>query len=365
MSWLIRPAEPADGDAILGLVERTPQPGAVTLNFERRPDFFIGAHVTCERPDVWVAERSNSRGDSVKAVVNVGWRRVFLDGVVRHLRYAHDLRIAPDAQGSTLLHRLFRQLRRGLEPGEWMQTVILDDNRTSVETVGSGRAGLPVYYPCGEIETSLLYTRRKGYTLPSDTSVRPAERADLADMQAFLHREGAAKQFFPAYDLQELVQGADYYTGLRIEDYIIVRVAGEIVGVLGTWNQKGFKQTRLVRYAPGMGLLRHVYNAHSRLRGGMHLPAAGGTLSYLALHSIAVRDNDPEIFRLLLDFCVSHFSEQHDALVCGLFRNDPLCRVPGRYRRQLLHSRHFLVSYDGDPREQLDARVPYVDVARL
>lgn len=366
MSWSIRPARETDGDSILQLMEHSPQPGAVTLNFERRPDFFVGARVSCEEPEVWVAELRDRPDAGVQAVVNIGWRRVYVNGAVRAVRYAHDMRIAPDARGGMLLHRLFRKLRAILEHGEWMQTVILEDNRHSVDTVGSGRAGLPVYYPFGEIETSLVYTRRQGCMLPADTTLAPAREEDLPALQSFLDRQGCARQFFPAYDLRELLEGAHYYTGLRISDYLILRMHGEIVGVLGTWNQKHFKQTRVVRYAPGLGLLRHLYNLHSRVRGGMHLPAPGGVFSYLALHSIAVLDNDPELFRLLLDYCTSHFSEEHDALVCGFFRDDPLCEVPARYRRRVLHSRHFLVSYDGDPREQLDRdRVPYVDVARL
>ena len=63
---------------------------------------------------------------------------------------------------------------------------------------------------------------------------------------------------------------------------------------------------------------------------------------------------------------MSFFHGRFDALVCGFFANDPLAKVPARYRRRLLLSEHFLVSFDGDPREQLDSDRPwYVEVARL
>lgn len=365
MSWRIRRATSADSDAILDLVEGTPQPGAVTLNFERRPDFFAAAGVQCEQPDVWVAEDSTGAG-RLQAVFNIGWRRIFVDGEICPVRYAHDLRIAPSARGGMLLYRLFRHLHSLLNAGEWMQTVILDDNRTSVDTVGSGRAGLPTYYPHGEIETSLVYTRTGRAQGSSDIRIRHACSADLPALEAFWKRQGGQKQFFPFYDLQDLDDPVGYYRGLSADSFIIAESADEILGVVGTWDQKHFKQTRVVRYAPGMDLLRYCYNAVSRVRGGLRLPPAGGVLSYLALHSIAVENNDPELFRLLLDYCVHHFSDDYDALVCGFFRTDPLARVPARYRRRLLHSRHFLVSYDGDPRANLDPeRIPYVDVARL
>lgn len=366
MSWEIRPARRDDNAAILRLINQAPQPGAVTLNFERQPDFFRGASVTCERPDVWVARKPGAPGDDLAAVFNIGWRRVYLNGEERRLRYAHDLRLAPDCRGGTLLHRMFRRLRRILDEGEWMQTVILEDNLESMHTVGSGRAGLPVYYPFGEIETSLVYTRSRPLRLPPDIVVRRALVEDLQRIRAFLGAEGARKQFFPRYDLEGLAVGDPYYRGLGVEDFVVAESGGELIGVVGTWDQKSFKQTRVVAYAPGMNLLRHLYNLHSLVRGGLRLPPPGGTLSYLSLHSIAVRDNDPDIFRLLLDFCVSHFSDRYDALVCGFFRSDPLHRIPAHHRRQLLHSRHYLVSFDGDPRGELDPqRTPYVDVARL
>lgn len=366
MSGRIRRATPADGDAILALIEGTSQPGAVTLNFERRPDFFAGAGVSCESPDIWVAESERADGAALDAVVNIGWRRVFVDGVVQPLRYAHDMRIAPEARGGLLLHRLFRTLRAVLDTSEWMQTVILDENEESVKTIGSGRAGLPTYYPFGHIETSLIYTRSGRYKPSSSVRIRFAEEADRAELRAFWQREGGAKQFFPWYDLEGLDDEDGYYRGLSIDSFVLAEDADGIAGVVGIWDQKGFKQTRVIRYAPGLLVLRHLYNAFSWLLGGMYLPRAGNCFSYYALHSIAVRNNDPDLLRLLLDFCVHHLSDVCDALVCGFFNTDPLSEVPAGYRRRVLHSRHFLVSYDGDPRERIDTdRVPYVDVARL
>lgn len=366
MNGRIRRATAADGEAILGLIEGTPQPGAVTLNFERRPDFFAGAGVSCESPDIWVAESGRGNDATLDAVVNIGWRRVFVDGGVQPLRYAHDMRIAPQARGGMLLYRLFRTLRTILNNGEWMQTVILDENRESVNTIGSGRAGLPTYHPFGHIETSLIYTRSGRYQPSSEVRIRFAEEADRSALRAFWQREGGAKQFFPWYDLEGLDDDEGYYRDLSIDSFVLAEDADGIAGVVGIWDQKAFKQTRVVRYAPGLAFLRHLYNAVSWFRGGMRLPPAGGFFSYRALHSIAVRDNDPDLLRLLLDFCVHHFSDVCDALVCGFFDTDPLSRVPARYRRRVLHSRHFLVSYDGDPREWIDTnRIPYVDVARL
>ncbi|MGB1220745.1 MAG: hypothetical protein ACPG43_04355 [Alcanivoracaceae bacterium] len=107
---IIRPADRADDAAILTLVRRTPQPGRMVLNFEREPAFFDGAEVTCEQPDVWVAQLPDGDEDVI-AVFNIGYRRVFVNGEPRSIRYAHDLRIDPAWRGSLLLVRMFRKLR--------------------------------------------------------------------------------------------------------------------------------------------------------------------------------------------------------------------------------------------------------------
>ncbi|MFP1682999.1 hypothetical protein ACLD0W_10825 [Alloalcanivorax sp. C16-1] len=355
MSHCIRPARQDDNGAILALLESTPQEGAVSLNFERRPDYFQGARVSCEEPDVWVAS-PRLEPERVDAVYNVGWRQLWVNGRVRPVRYAHDLRIAPDCRNGMLLHRLFRTLRAQLTPGEWMRTVILRDNRASLATVASGRAGLPVYYPCGTIETSLIYTRPRRAGTPADVTVRRTGRGDELEMSALLAREGARKQFFP-WGAAEQLAGDGFLGVWRGE---------RLMGLLGYWDQKAIKQTRVLGYRGGRGWWRPFYNLHSRVRGGFRLPPPGGYLSYLSLHTVAVADNDPFWLQCLLDQAVADFHGRYDALVCGFFLDDPLAAVAAGYRRQCLYSDHFLVSYDGDPRAHLDAdRLFYADVARL
>lgn len=363
MSWDIRPATAADGEAILDLVRRTPQQGRVLLNFERDPDFFAGAHISCEVPEVWVA----GRGDGLAAVFNIGRRAVFVNGEERQVRYAHDLRIAPDARGGLLLHRMFRVLRRELAPGEWMQTVILAGNRDSMGSVGSGRAGLPTYYPFGEIETSLLATA----SAPAAAGVpglhvAPATAADLPDLQQFLDREGPRRQFFPRHRLDALSAGDPYYAGLASGDFMLAWRGTRVVGVLGIWDQSPFRRTRVLAYPGAVRILRPLLNLLGPVTGGLRLPPEGQSFRYRTLHTLLVQDDDPAVFRLLLQRQLEAQRGRCDALVLGMFVGDPLRPVLRGFRRRTLASRHFLVSYDGDPRPALDPRrLPAIEIARL
>ena len=364
MSLIIRPATEADDAGILKLISNTPQPGRIMLNFERMPSFFLGANVTCERPDIWLAEESGSEGD-ILAVFNIGSRRMYFNGEARNIRYAHDLRIDPAKRGSTLLVRLFRRLREMLEDNEWMQTVILSDNDTSLNTIGSGRAGLPTYYPCGDIESSMLFApplflSNRGLT------VRPAEEKDLPAMQAFMDELAPQRQFYPVYQLQDLLTGSGYYRGLKISDYWLAWRGNELQGMAGIWDQKSFKQTRAISYTKEMAFIRHAYNLYGAIFGGVRLPPAGGLVNYRPLHSVLIRNNDPHVLAVLLRPLTKIMQNQRAALVCGFFENDPLREAVRRFRRQTMASRHFLVSYGDNPVPTLDPeRIPYIEVARL
>ena len=359
----IRPASEADDARILSLIRRTPQPGRLVLNFEREPAFFAGARVSCQQPDVWVAECGQG-GDELAAVFNIGYRSLYINGAPQTVRYAHDLRIDPRYRGSLLLVRMFRRLRQMLQPGEWMQTVILADNEASLGTVGSGRAGLPTYYPAGDIDTSLLFAAPRG--VRGRLRVAQASHQDLPAMQALLDEQGPRRQFFPCYQLQSMLSGDAYFAGIRPDSFWLAWSGRQLVGMAGLWDQKAFKQTRVLRYPPGTEWLRHGYNSWSRLLGGVHLPRRGGVLDYRSAHTVLVHDDDPAILRELLVPMVNQVRAQRAALVLAQFRDDPLSLALHGFRRQTLHSRHFLVSFDKDPRPSLSpTQLPYVEVARL
>jgi len=361
---LVRPARPEDNPALLDLLRRTPQMGSVTLTFEREADFFSGARVACEVPRVLVAERREHPG-RLLGMVDIGQRQQYLNGQPCTVSYLHDLRIAPEGRGGRVLAALFRAIATAMQaPGSWMEAVILEDNLVPLGIVGRGRTGLPNFYPNGRITTSLLPGRQSRSRADSGLQIRAATAADAQQLQQ-LWQQAGSRQGFPVYQVRDLLEGSPYYQGLRIEDYWLACIGQRAVGVVGVWDQKAFKQTRVARYSPWLGALRRPYNLCSRLFGGLHLPAIGATFSYLSLHGLSVLNNDPLIFQALLEHVLAHQVQPQQSLVCGFFDDDPLAQVVRPYRRQTLHSCHFLLSYDHDPRPA-QARGPrHVEIARL
>lgn len=358
----VRQAVLADDDVILDLIRNSPQPGRVVLNFEREPSFYFGASVTCEHPEVLVV--FDKKNGKLAAVGNIGSRGVYINGEPTQLRYAHDLRVADAYRGSLALFRIYRFGKKMLNPGEFLDTVILAENERSLSTVGAGRGGMPTYYENGEIKTSLIFAAPFS-ALKHDLKIRQASADDLPAMQAFINEHGPKRQFFPCYELRKLLDASTYFRDIRIADYWLALRGGRIVGMVGVWNQKGFKQTRLLQYPGGLAWMRHLYNAWSWVFGGVHLPPAGGVINYRLLHTTLIENDDPEVLAALLEPLASLCKQQRAALVAAFYQGDPLAASVKKFRHQNMLSKHFLMSYEGDPRPKLDARLPYVEVARL
>lgn len=369
MSFSVRPATPDDNQAILDLLARNYQPGRVQLAFERYPDYFHGAGVTCEKPDVYVLESDTSDGETPSRIVgvfNLGCRRVFVNRESKQVRYAHDLRLDHAVRGSEALAICYRYGRELMAEDEWMQAVILSENAAYLASISKTREGMPDMYPAGEIETSLITGVRARSVKDTGLDIRPASRADVPAMQAFVEREGSRRQFFPHYQFEAMFGGNDYYRDLRINQFWLAFRDGRLVGMVGTWDQKGFRQSRVVGYQRGLALARPAYNAWRWVGGGLRLPAVGDCFHYLMLHSILVENAEEEVLAVLLQRLHKSFGRYYDALICGFFADDPLSHVPARFQRTLLKSRHFLMNWTDDPRPTLDnSLIPYADVARL
>ena len=64
---------------------------------------------------------------------------------------------------------------------------------------------------------------------------------------------------------------------LRPEDILLAFRGGKLAGTLAGWDQRGFRQSVVHAYSPGMRWARPFYNCWARLRGLPSLPPPGQT----------------------------------------------------------------------------------------
>ena len=337
----IRPAGPDNHAALEELFRATSMGSSIRLNIERDPDYFAGARVQAEVPCVWAAFDESGRA---AGLLSAGKRRVRVGGGERDMRYLCDLRIHRDWQRSTLLARGFRLLKREVfAPGEWAQTLVLEDNVRAIELLSSRRAGLPEYRPAGTYLTWLLPSQ----AVAADPAipVRRARRTDLPDMQRVYAAAACCRSFAPVLDFNDL--GGPAWRDLAIEGFLIAEKDGRISGMLGLWDQTAFQRLRIAGYSQALSLLRPLWNAGTLISGGVPLPKPGDALPLRKATAVACENDDPGILRALLGRALQDADDK--LLLVGMSAADPLAAALQGLRGRQDQGRHFLVGWEGEP----------------
>ncbi|WP_328185880.1 hypothetical protein [Marinobacter sp. OP 3.4] len=359
-------ARPDDNGDILSLLSSNPQPGAISLSFERSPNYFHGAAISAEDPDVYILRTPETDARSTLGIFNIGTRRLFINGELRRVRYLHDLRLDPRVRGTRALGMAFQTTRELMTEDELFQAVVLEENHSFLATMMRPRRMMPDLTARGSIETSLIHGRASRKFRSPSVEIRPATLDDLPAMQALLDEEGPRRQFFHYHDLDELRDPSPWYRALSVSDYYLIFEDGALAGLAGTWDQKPFKQTRVAGYSKPVRLSRPLYNVWARVTRGMPLPRVGGCLSYLTLHTVVIRDHNRALLQMLINALLQGPGRHYDALACGFFTADPLSHGPRAFPRRTLLSHHFIGTWSRDHRPWIDpARVPHADIARL
>jgi hypothetical protein len=333
-----RQAVEADHASIEDLFRTTPMGSRIKICFERDPDYFTGVRIQATEPSVWGAF---DEGGRAVGILSAGSRRVWLNQE-RTLRYLSDLRIHPDFQGSSMLSRGFNLLRREVfEPGEWAQTLVLEENLRALDLLTSKRVGLPEYRSAGRYVSWLLPRQRIDST--PGIKVRTATLSDLDEMKALFETSLRRRSFSPILNLEDL--GSPTWRDLTLSDFLIAEKHGAIVGNIGLWNQSRFQRLRMISYSPVLKTLRPLWNAWSGLQGGIALPRAGETLPICKATAIACENDDPAILRSLLSVALTRNADK--LLLIGFSNEDPLTRALQGVRGRKNFGRHFLVGWDG------------------
>ena len=359
-------AQPDDNKDICRLF-RIPFAGEISLAMEREPDYFVGARIQYEQPETYICrERSNNR---IAACFSVGRRNVFLNGRKTLLRYHSDLRIDPDYQKSSVLFDICFYFKEHIFlPEGFSQTIVFADNQIMNALIDFKRhkrlhSTIPFYVAHSKYVTHTIALKRMTFKNPSYV-VRRACEEDISTMQEFFDREARLKQFYPCYDFAKI--STEYYCSLPLENYFLVFEKGQLVGLAGIWDQKDFKQTRVVQYSSRLSFLKPFLNILSSTYGGFLLPDEGAKLNALILHSIVVKNNSAEIFKHLYE-AIHQYSQKQNFkyMICGLDEQDALNKVFKGYTKREVRGTHYLVSYDEDCLAKINKGISYIEVARI
>ena len=322
---VVRDAQPADGAALIALTSACPMAGDLTLRMDRSPDFFALARLEGERWRVGVAEGE----DGVIGCVTASERWAYLDGRPVRTTYVGDLKVHPAHRGGPAADALEEWARDacrayGGDDVPVLATVLAGNQ--AMERRADGRRGLPALSRFATIvvhAVPLLWSRAADVAGPR---VAPARWDDLDEMAALWARLAPARQLAPVMDAAGWAAWIAQAPGLAIDDYLVARRPdGRIVGFVALWDQRPFKQLRVLAYSPRLAAARRLVNAVAPLAGAPRLPAPGAALPSLAALHLCVAADEPAVLRaLLLHAYAMRRGGEHVFLTLGLDRRDPL-----------------------------------------
>ena len=360
----VRIATRADEAALRGALRRLVIPGEIRVTFEREPDFFDACAIHGDTQVIVASDRTSG------AVVGLGARSIapaYVNGVARDIGYLSDLRLEPSHRNGMLVARGYRLLRElhGDGRASLYTSVIFASNQVALEMVSTARAGLPRYHDLGIVRCPGINIERRLGTFAADVDVCRARPAMLADIVACLNRNNARRQFAPVHRERDFIPGGRWQE-FSFDDCHVALRGNRMVGVLGVWDQRAFKQTRIAGYAAHLGAGRPLANLWRWWSGAPGYPRPGEYLRYACISFAAADEDDPRVMRALLRAAYNdQVGRDRLYLMMAAHQRDPWLPVIEEYRRTPFDARLFCVAFDDDAIDALDGRVPHVEAALL
>ncbi len=360
-------ATPADDAAIRRLLADNPVPGDVTLTYRREPNYFAGSPVMGDTQILVARHRPTGR---LAALATRSIRMHFVNGEPEAVGYVGQLRIDHAFRGRWLVplgFRYFHGLHQDGRVRGYYTTIIQGNAEAEGVLVAKARRHFPAYRPIGTLVTlAILLHKRRLPRSYDDLVLSSAKQDELDEIVAFLQEEGRRKQFFPHYRRSDFESTAT--RDFHVEDFLVARRSGRLVGLLGLWDQGGFKQTTVTGLSRRMQRLRPFYNAAARLGGAPPMATVGTSLNTVYAAFICVAEDEPAVFATLLDGAFRLAAGRgHAFLTVGLSPADPLYAVAKRFFHIPYVSTIYTVCWRGDEafHDRLDGRPPYLELAAL
>ena len=344
--------------------------GDVSISLEREPDSTLAASIEGDEHCALVARHVHT--GAIAGVASRSVRNVFVNGVPGRVAYLGQLRIDPRfSRHRGLLAAGFdrvRALQSASAPQLHLASVVAEN--VAARRLLSRRApGWPTFEPVDTLVSLAVPARPRKASRRSQGV--DCERGTMADVDAIvscLDRNGARFQFHPAWSRADMT--GPRTRGLTLDDFVVARRDGDLVGCVACWDQRAFKQVRVRGYSPRMSRWRPVVNAFSWMANVPHLPRVGDTLQFAYLSHLAVDDREDESVMVDLVAAALRVACQRglDYVVIGLSAAHPFLSAVRRAFSHRAYESILYVAFWPDAAaiaESLDRRPSHPELAIL
>jgi hypothetical protein len=247
-------------------------------------------------------------------------------------------------------------------------TAILEGNGRAERLLTSRRMGLPAYHDAGRFHT-LCYAPAAGRTRgTADVALRVATAEDQDAILAFLRRQAGRRQAFPAYRAEDWGTPGRLLRNLQWTDMLLAERNDRLVGCVGLWDQRPFRQSLVTGYSRRYRAARPLWNLTAPPRRRPLLPPPGSVANTRCLAALCIADNDPAVCTALLHFALRRAAAQRaDQVATGFHEQDPLLQAARRIPHLAFHSRIYAVTPAGDPNplDDIDRQPLYLELGAL
>lgn len=363
---MIRDADEKDDAQLLCMIAETMPSNGMVLSFERYPSYFQATQVQYHQPEIKIVCLKD-QPDVIVAMMNIGFKTCYINTKITQLRYVSDLRIDPNFRGKKTIEMLMDYLYTQLPLDEFLQSVVLKDNHIARHLLHKSRPNFPQPYIHDEITT---YTISK-VTKPScykQFHSQPLTQDWVSVANSFIESMKDHYNFLPHYNLNDLLaDDHPFWLGVNLKDFTLIFAQNELVGIMGLWNQKIFKQTKVVEYSRFLKLLRPVYNIYAHITQQMVLPKQQQSFDYLMSHSVLGDPNRGDVFAYqLYQLSVQTKALGKSSFCITLSDDDPRKSTLDKVHAHKMHAIHGLHSFKNSPIGQFDhSKVSYFEVGRI
>jgi ribosomal protein S18 acetylase RimI-like enzyme len=339
----LRPASPSDNDDLVALAAKCPMQADVSLLIERAPDFFA---LALARGQGWTlvarAPSGPERRPEIVGCVSVARRQVWTHGRPRDVAFVADLRVAPSHRGQGLAQALLDAVaaREAQDPAVAYVAATATGNAAVDGVVRRFGLGCPLSPVATMIGWQLLPMYR--LRLPRGLEFGCAEERDRSEMVALLDEFGRGRALAPVFGQGTSEDFLARSPGMTLSDHLVARRRGSLVAVLGAWDAKQVKQTRVTGMPRALRTIVGVSRAAGLVLPLPRLPRVGERLAARYLRHFAHAPGEEAALAALLRVAVNEARTRRDHFALIAFgAEDPLQRclagIPRlRYHYQLV-----------------------------
>lgn len=366
MSFKFKQAEKHDEKELRELLRNVEMSGHIGLSFEREPNYFFASscgNVKSETMLVVDREKEEIVGVASRAI-----RYCYIDGRKTKVGYLSNLRGKKEVRNATLLARGYKFLKKLHTDAEveFYFSTIFSDNKIAQNILTSQRAGLPIYRDMGTIITGFISLMGKVKS-PSPHVVRQKEsRHSIEEVVEFINAYNSKFQYAPCYKVEDFM-GQHKLKDFSTDELYIYEQNGEIAGVMGAWNQTGFKQVKVNSYSKSYKFMRPFYNVFAKIKSVPPLPPTGSYIKNIYGSFVAITDENSLIFHELVNAIRYNWvGKGYAYLSIGFHEKHPLSKELLRLSSRELKSIAYEVYWDEEnislPKER---RVLHVEIGTL